>query len=127
MSFILTLVLAAAGVKADSVYKTFNDVTIDRLNHEKKLHTAHKNLNCYQWFKNIDARDNISNATRAVQGSVNNFEYVNIPIGQSVKYVRGGTMYGGYDYSYYMRAKKTTLSTISYWGFWYWDIPNYNG
>ena len=123
-AFILTLLFVSVGAKAVTpVYKGFMNFTIKRFSKPTEIYTVHKNEDCYQWLEKTGAHDDITNGGRAIQGSIDNYVWIDLPENKPKKYPEPMTYYGGYDYTHYVKATKSTASTVSYWGFWYWDQP----
>lgn len=119
--FIISLIFSGIGANAE-VYKGFIDVTIKNLSRETKLYQANKQNYGQQSMKKTGAHDNLSNDGRAIQGRIDNNKWVDLPEESLVKYDVEITYFAADGYVHYVRAKKSTLSTVSYWGFWYWDM-----
>ena len=119
--FAITLVLAGIGANAE-VYKTFIDLTIKRSSGATKLYTANKQNYGQQSMFKTGAHDDLSNDGRAMQGRIDNYKWVDLPEDKVIKYDVEITYFAADNYSHYVKAKKSTLSTVSYWGSWYWDM-----
>lgn len=122
-AFLLSLILVSAGVNAD-VYRGFMDFTIKNFSQATKIYSTHKNEDCYQWLEKNDALDDISHGGRAMQGRIDSNGWIDLPNHKPQKYNYDITYFGDVDYTHYVKAKKSTLSTVSYWGFWCWDMIN---
>ncbi len=121
--FALTLVLSAVSVSAND-WLGFSDVTIKRLSGSTLVSSQKKYNYGYQSARLTSARDDLSSDGRAMQAQVTNSSWIDLRgDGKHDKFKEEITYFASdSDYKHYVRAKKSTLSTVSYWGFWFWDV-----
>lgn len=120
--FSLTLILSAVGAYA-SDWQGFSDVTIKRLCGSTYLATKNKYNYGYQSALLSSASDDLSFDSRAMQAKVTNSSWIDLRGGGKYdKFTETLTYFAADGYEHYVRAKKSTLSTVSYWGFWAWDV-----
>lgn len=120
--FTLTLVLSTVTVGA-SDWLGFSDVTIKRSSGSTLVSTQSKNNYGYQSASMTRARDDLSSDGRAMQAMVTNSSWIDLRGGgKNDKFKESLTYFASDEYKHYVKAKKSTLSTVSYWGFWFWDI-----
>lgn len=94
--------------------------TIKAWGNETKIDTQVKERYSQQGAKKTDAIDNLSGDGRALKGKVTNSTWQDLPINKVVKWSEALTYYPA-EYSHYIKATKVTMSTVAYYGWWYWD------
>lgn len=120
--FTLTLFLAVVGASAEATHAGFVDVTIKGLSKATLLSTHNKYKYGYQSVYFSEALDDLSSDQRAMQAKITNSSWIDLSPKKMSKFKEELTYYPADGYEHHIRAKKSTLSTVSYWGFWYWDV-----
>lgn len=122
IAFALTLVLSAVSVGA-SDWLGFSDVTVKRSSGSTYVSTQDKHNYGYQSASMTRARDDLSSDNRAMQAKVTNSSWIDLRGGgKNDKFNDAITYFASDGYQHHVKAKKSTLSTVSYWGFWFWDV-----
>lgn len=119
--FTFTLLLTFVGVAADT-WAGFSDVTLKRMSGTTNISTHYKVNDCNQTVWMTSARDDWSSNDRAVQAQLDTSKFWTDL--ETTKWVAINDEYAhhpGVNYTLYLRAKKSTLSTVSFWGQWSWD------
>ena len=119
--FTFTLFLAFTGVAA-ATSAGFSDVTIKRMGGSTLISTHHKENDCAQTVWKTASRDDWSGDDRAIQAKLDTSSgWTDLVTTKWVAIKDSYAYFSGVDYSLYLRAKKSTLSTVSFWGIWSWD------
>lgn len=122
IAFAFTLLVSAISVSANE-WLGFSDVTIKRLSGSTLVSTQEKKNYGYQSARLTSARDDLSSDGRAIQAKVTNSSWIDLRgDGKHDKFTEAITYFASESYQHHVRAKKSTLSTVSYWGFWFWDV-----
>lgn len=111
---------AVAATNSD-YFAGFSDVTIKNFSSSTTISTHYKNNYGYQSAYKTSALDDLSGDDRAMQGQITDSAWIDLPTGQYVHWTDPLTYFQGVEYTHYIKAKKSTLSTVSYWGQWIWD------
>lgn len=119
--FSVTLLLSAAGAMAAN-WAGYADVTVKRLSGSTLISTHDKYNYGYQSVQLSSALDDLSSDERAMQAKVTNSSWIDMRKGKHDKFNEELTYFPADGYQHYVRAKRSTLSTTSYWGFWFWDV-----
>ncbi len=119
--FAATLILSVFGANA-ATWMGFSDVKVDSLGRSTKVSTQSKQTYGYQSAQLSSARDNLSSDSRAMQAKVTNSSWIDLRGNtKHDKFIDSMTYFEG-TYTHYVKAKKSTMSTVTYNGLWFWDI-----
>ncbi len=119
--FVFTLVFAFAGVSADT-WAGFSDVTLKKMSGTTQISTHYKANDCAQTVLKTGALDDWSSDDRAVQAKLDTSSgWTDLVTSKWVAINDQYAYFSGVNYTFYLRAKKSTLSTVSFWGQWSWD------
>lgn len=125
--FIVTVGFALVNVNAARTNISFVDVNINSLSRSTDIYNAQKNNFQQQSAKKHAATDNLSGDGRAMKGKVDNSSWLTLADGGKLaKWTEELTYFAG-NYTHSVKATKSTLSTVSYWGSWYWDVNGVSG
>lgn len=121
--FVFTLCFVFIGASAGSTSSTFANVTIKSLSRSTEISTHYKNNYGNQSIWQIDALDDLSNDKRAMKAKVDSVSgtWDDLKTDEWVNFSDSSTVFSGVNYTLYIKAKKSTLSTVSWWGTWSWD------
>lgn len=118
--FLVTLLLSATGAMA-LTWAGYVDITVKRLSGATFIYTNEKFNYGYQSVQLSNALDDLSSDERAMQAKVTNSSWIDMRKKKHDKFNEEITYFAS-TYDHYVRAKRSTLSTTSYWGFWFWDV-----
>ena len=125
--FIITICMVCFNTNAANGTIGFVDHDIKNFSGSTNLYTAEKTKYLQQSAKKQNARDNLSGDGRAVKGKVTNSSWLTLEDdGKLAKWTEEITYFAS-SYTHSVKATKSTLSTVSYWGFWYWDVNGIEG
>lgn len=119
--FGLTLVFAFTNAKATD-FKGYSGFKIKNLSQSTTVDSQEKFNYGYQSAKKISAVDSLSGDDRGVAGMVTNSSWKNLTTNTVVKWDETLTYFAAANYTHYVKLTKSTLSSASYYGFWYWDV-----
>ena len=117
--FALSILVSAFSVNASS-YLTFLDITIPRLSKTYTSEEKSKDIENLQYIETDAAIDDLSGDSRAILAKVTGTDWIEAN-GDSGYHTWGTSSQKKGTYNLYLKAKKSTLSTASYWGTWYID------
>lgn len=119
--FVFTICFAFCNAHAEEFGVTgYVGINLKNLSQSTTIDKKDKSTYSYQSAKKNSAIDSLSGDERAVQAKVTNSSWIDLPKGQTVSWKEALTYYSG-TYTHYVKLKKSTLSTASYYGWWYWD------
>ncbi len=125
--FIATICMACLNANAANGTIGLVDCNIKNFSGATDLYTAEKTKYLQQSAKKQNARDNLSGDGRAVKGKVTNSSWLTLEDGGKLAKWTEELTYFASTYTHSVKATKWTASTVSYWGFWYWDVNGIEG
>lgn len=120
--FTFTLLWAFVSVSADT-WTAFSDVTLKKMSASTEISTHYKENDCNQTVWKTSALDDWSSDDRAVQAKLDTSSgWTDLTTSKWVAINDSYAYFSGVNYTLYLRTKKSTLSTVSFWGQWSWDM-----